>query len=39
VGGFKIAYKDPAGLKPRPTNPRPHSANQINQTSVGIKQF
>jgi ParB-like chromosome segregation protein Spo0J len=39
MAGLKIAYKDPAQLKPRPRNPRTHTAKQIKQIAASIEQF
>src|SRR5476651_1820917 len=36
---LKIRYKDPNHLKPRPQNPRTHSAKQIKQIGASIKEF
>jgi DNA modification methylase len=35
----RILYKAPAALKPRPKNPRTHSAKQIKQIAASIKEF
>ncbi len=37
--GLKLKYKDPGALKPRPTNPRTHTARQIKQIANSIKEF
>lgn len=39
MSGLKIAYKDPAHLKPRASNPRTHTAKQIKQIAASIEQF
>jgi DNA modification methylase len=39
MAGLKIAYKDPAALKPRARNPRTHSPRQIKQIAASIEQF
>ena len=39
TAGLKIAYKDPAQLKPRASNPRTHTAKQIKQIADSIEQF
>jgi len=39
MAGLKIAYKDPAQLKPRARNPRTHSPKQIKQIATSIQQF
>jgi DNA modification methylase len=36
---LKIAYKDPAQLKPRARNPRTHARRQIKQIAASIKEF
>ena len=36
---LKIKYKDPVTLKPRPKNPRTHTAKQIKQVAASIKEF
>ena len=38
--GLKIAYRDPALLKPRARNPRTHTPKkQIKQIAASIEQF
>ena len=39
MAGLKIAYKDPARLKPRARNPRTHTPKQIKQIATSIQQF
>lgn len=39
MAALKIAYKEPAGLKPRTRNPRTHSAKQVRQIAASIEQF
>jgi ParB-like chromosome segregation protein Spo0J len=39
VAPLKIVYKAPAQLKPRPKNPRTHTAKQIKQIAASIKEF
>jgi DNA modification methylase len=39
MAGLETAYKDPAQLKPRPRNPRTHTAKQIKQIAASIEQF
>src|SRR5687768_4988934 len=39
MASLKIAYKDPARLKPRARNPRTHTAKQIKQIAASIEQF
>src|SRR5450759_4681095 len=39
MASLKIAYKDPARLKPRARNPRTHTAKQIRQIQASIKEF
>ena len=34
-----IRYKDPRKLKPRPTNPRTHTSQQIKQIAASIQEF
>jgi DNA modification methylase len=39
VAALKIVYQAPAQLKPRPKNPRTHTAKQIKQIAASIKEF
>ena len=39
MAALKILYKDPGQLRPRPTNPRTHTAKQIKQIAASIKEF
>ena len=39
MSALKIAYKDPGRLRPRPKNPRTHTARQIKQVAASIKEF
>jgi DNA modification methylase len=39
LAGLRILYKAPAALKPRPKNPRTHTAKQIKQIAASIKEF
>jgi DNA modification methylase len=36
---LRILYKAPATLRPRPKNPRTHTAKQIKQIAASIKEF
>ena len=36
---LKIAYKDPAQLRARSSNPRTHTAKQVKQIAGSITQF
>ena len=39
MAALKLTYKDPHQLKPRTRNPRTHTAKQIKQIAVSIKEF
>jgi len=39
MAALKIKYKNPHQLKPRARNPRTHTAKQIKQIAVSIKEF
>jgi ParB-like chromosome segregation protein Spo0J len=39
VAALKIVYKAPTELKPRPANPRIHTAKQIRQIVASIEEF
>jgi DNA modification methylase len=39
VPALRILYKAPTALRPRPNNPRTHTAKQIKQIAASIKEF
>jgi hypothetical protein len=39
MAALKIKYKNPHQLKPRARNPRTHTAKQIKQIAVSIKNL
>ncbi len=39
MGSLKITHQNPAALRPRATNPRTHSKQQIRQIADSIERF